>query len=250
MLDKSEIECRFRRCINSYEDNAVVQKLIVEHLAKLLKECVPQASRTLEIGCGTGLLSEKINGLWNRNQLYVNDLVGLMCDKTLNRCQLPACRGIKGDIEKMALPGMFDLIVSASTFQWLVRLRAAFGKFAAHLVPQGWLVFSTFGEDNFKELRQITGKGLAYKSIEELEKLLRPAFELVHVEEQRQTLAFSDPLEILRHMKRTGVNISAPDTIWTRGHLREFAEKYELCFGGEGIYPLTYHPIYVACRKK
>ena len=68
MIDKTEIECRFRRSVDSYEDNATVQKWIVQRLVELLQEYVPYSSRTLEIGCGTGLLSEKINRLWEDQQ--------------------------------------------------------------------------------------------------------------------------------------------------------------------------------------
>ena len=53
MIDKTEIECRFRRSVDSYEDNATVQKWIVQRLVELLQEYVPYSSRTLEIGCGT-----------------------------------------------------------------------------------------------------------------------------------------------------------------------------------------------------
>ena len=81
MIDKTEIECRFRRSVDSYEDNATVQKWIVQRLVELLQEYVPYSSRTLEIGCGTGLLSEKINRLWEDQQFWVNDLVGRCAGK-------------------------------------------------------------------------------------------------------------------------------------------------------------------------
>ena len=41
MIDKTEIECRFRRSVDSYEDNATVQKWIVQRLVELLQEYVP-----------------------------------------------------------------------------------------------------------------------------------------------------------------------------------------------------------------
>ena len=38
MIDKTEIECRFRRSVDSYEDNATVQKWIVQRLVELLPD--------------------------------------------------------------------------------------------------------------------------------------------------------------------------------------------------------------------
>ena len=38
MIDKTEIECRFRRSVDSYEDNATVQKWIEQRQVEILKE--------------------------------------------------------------------------------------------------------------------------------------------------------------------------------------------------------------------
>lgn len=37
-MDKTEIKCRFRRSVESYEENATVQKLIAERLFQLLEK--------------------------------------------------------------------------------------------------------------------------------------------------------------------------------------------------------------------
>ena len=250
MIDKTEIECRFRRSVDSYEDNATVQKWIVQRLVELLQEYVPYSSRTLEIGCGTGLLSEKINRLWEDQQFWVNDLVEQMCRKTIARCQLPVSHGLNGDIEQIPLTGKFDLIVSASTFQWLAHPRATFAKLAAHLNTNGWLIFSTFGKNNFKELKAVTGQGLEYRSIGELSAWLSSEYDILYTEEQIHMLKFSDPLDILRHVKKTGVNATSLPTAWTKGRLREFCEDYKIRFLTDGYCPLSYHPLYLVCRKK
>ena len=217
MIDKTEIECRFRRSVDSYEDNATVQKWIVQRLVELLQEYVPYSSRTLEIGCGTGLLSEKINRLWEDQQFWVNDLVEQMCRKTIDRCQLPVSHGLNGDIEQIPLTGKFDLIVSASTFQ---------------------------------ELKAVTGQGLEYRSIGELSAWLSSEYDILYTEEQIHTLKFSDPLDILRHVKKTGVNATSLPTAWTKGRLHEFCEDYKIRFLTDGYCPLSYHPLYLVCRKK
>ena len=113
------------------------------------------------------------------------------------------------DIEQIPLTGKFDLIVSASTFQWLARPRATFAKLAAHLNTNGWLIFSTFGKNNFKELKAVTGQGLEYRSIVELSAWLSSEYDILYTEEQIHMLKFSDPLDILRHVKKTGVNATS-----------------------------------------
>ncbi len=202
------------------------------------------------------------NRVWHRTLIRKNqpalggsailgdDLVEQMCRKTIDRCQLPVSHGLNGDIEQIPLTGKFDLIVSASTFQWLAHPRATFAKLAAHLNTNGWLIFSTFGKNNFKELKAVTGQGLEYRSIGELSAWLSSEYDILYTEEQIHTLKFSDPLDILRHVKKTGVNATSLPTAWTKGRLHEFCEDYKIRFLTDGYCPLSYHPLYLVCRKK
>lgn len=250
MINKAEIECRFRRSVDSYEENATVQKLIVNRLLLLLDQYAGDPAFVLEIGCGTGLLSEKIVKKWFSKQLYINDLVDDMCSKTANKCQLQSSHCLTGDIESLELPRKFDLMVSASTFQWLAEPARTFAKLAEHLNPKGWLIFSTFGKDNFREVKAVTGSGLVYHSMSEMEDLLQTHFEILYTEEERYTLEFNEPLEVLQHIKKTGVNANSLSRRWTRGDLKQFSEVYTNSFLVDGKYPLTYHPLYMVCRKK
>ena len=168
-IDKAEVACRFGRSIESYEEHAAVQREIAAHLAELAAAYVTQPPRKiLEVGCGTGLLTERILQLWAGSELWVNDLVEGMCAKAAARCCVPAARCLVGDIESLPLPSAFDLLISASVFQWLARPAETFARLAACLQPGGWLAFSTFGEDNCHELREVASTGLAYPSADEL----------------------------------------------------------------------------------
>lgn len=250
MISKTDIENRFRKSLESYEENAYAQKVIVRRLVALIEAYCPSAvDMILEVGCGTGLLTTQIQQKIKYNRLFINDLVDAMCCKTASRCRLPLewCRA--GDIEQIALEEEFDLIVSASTFQWLSCPEDTFRRLFRQIRPGGWLVFSTFGEDNYKELKCITKSGLVYHSILEMTDLLPAEFEILHIEESHQILEFDSPLEVLKHIKNTGVNATGPSQSWTRGKLEEFVKEYTAFVSKDGQYPLTYHPRYFVCRK-
>lgn len=250
MINKAEIKCRFRRSVESYDDNAYIQRNIVEKLYGLLEKNLDYTpERTLEIGCGTGLLTWKLKTKISNNGLYVNDLVDEMCSKTINMCQLEKSHSLVGDIEELPLSENFDLIVSASTFQWFTHPSATFEKLSAHMKSGSLLVFSTFGRRNLWELREITGNGLPYFSLEELKQLLLPFFDILHMEDSLNTLCFSDPLDILQHLKKTGANANGDTQLWTKGRVQQFIQKYNFFIMDAG-YPLTYHPLYFICRKK
>lgn len=56
-------------------------------------------------------------------------------------------------------------------------------------VADGLLAFSTFGATNMHEIRQLTGHGLDYLSVEELQ-ALSPGFDILHAEEEVISLPF------------------------------------------------------------
>lgn len=251
MIDKSEVACRFRRSVESYDENAHVQKAIVSRFMTLLKTyCPTTPGRILEIGCGTGLLTARICRRYKENKLYVNDLVEVMCNKTARRCQLPKQHCLSGDIEQIALDGNFSLIVSASTFQWLSDLQRTFRRLDCHLQEKGWLLFSTFGTDNYNELRTITGNGLSYRRLSEMKDLLSEFFDVVYSEECHHTLYFDNPFQVLQHIKKTGVNAVSTQQNWCRSMIDDFVKEYAARFEEDGHVTLTYHPQYFVCHKR
>jgi len=250
-IEKAEVEHRFKRCIDTYDENAHAQKAIIQRLTALLKTYGPlKPARILEVGCGTGLLTTRLREEYPDSDLFINDLVAAMCSKTAERCHLSPEQSIIGDVEQITLTGCFDLIVSASTFQWLTHPARTFARLARQLCKGGRMVFSTFGEDNYKELKAITGNGLVYHSIPEMKALLSVDFEVLYAEENHYILEFENPLDILKHIKKTGVNAVQMPQNWTRGRLEKFIQEYADRFLSEGQYPLTYHPQYYICKQK
>lgn len=250
-MDKAEIKYRFRRSVNSYEGYATVQKMVADRLYQLLETYISREPlQILEIGCGTGLLTRLIKGHLNIDTLIINDLVDEMCSKTADRYRLPFSCCLAGDIEEIRLEQTFDLIVSSSTFQWFKQPSITLKKLASHLKTGGILAFSSFGPENFKELRDLTGKGLHYPALSDLQKWLYPCFDILYTEETLHVELFSHPLAVLRHIQKTGVNGLEKPEIWTKGRLERFCSAYARLAIAEQSYPLTYHPVYCLCRKK
>ena len=163
---------------------------------------------------------------------------------------MPLKHCFPGDVEKLFLPLSFDLIASASTFQWFTTPEETFKKLSKRLEQRGVLVFSTFGKFNLREIRLTTGGGLDYRNKEELEKMLKPYFEIELIEEEFHMLEFDTPLAVLQHLKKTGVNVSGDSTIWTKGRVDACIKDYNARFAIDGKVALTYHPLYFVCRRK
>ena len=236
-INKEEVEQRFRRSRISYNDNARVQKMVVNRMIPMILSSVKRVpEKILEIGCGTGLLTSQLQRTFSSDGLYLNDLVEELCyhAATVNRVSLTHC--FPGDVEKLFLP----LTTPEETFK----------KLSKRLEQNGVLVFSTFGKFNLREIRLTTGGGLDYRSKEELEKILEPYFKIELIEEEFHMLEFDSPLAVLQHLKKTGVNVSGDSTIWTKGRVDAFIKDYNARFAIDGKVALTYHPLYFVCRKR
>ena len=131
-------------------------------------------------------------------------------------------------------------------FQWFNKLENITGRCKTVLNKDGILAFSTFGPENFIELKNLSGLTLNYRSKEEIIKTLEVDFEVIHFEEYIKKLYFETPLELLLHMKNTGVN-SLSAKPWTIKEVKDFCEKYLEKFGRV---QLTYNPVIVIAKVK
>lgn len=251
MVNKKRIQSHFARAAATYDRQAVIQRRVAERLISLLDpNCMRPPRRVLEIGCCTGMLTERLLQKYREiNALFVNDIVPEFRTMVLPR--LPGdCNPVflAGDIESIDLPPDLDLVISSSTFHWLEDLPALLAKLAVQMSPEGTLCFTIYSTGNFHELREITGTGLDYYSAAGLQTLVEQHFTVLSCEEEMITFYFDDPLHLLHHLRETGVN--ALDTpALTRSRLNEFTRAYAERFGCREGVPLTYHPVYCTARK-
>lgn len=247
--DKELLRRRFARALPTYEAEARVQALVADRLLALLAETLPAFApeTALEIGCAGGLLTERLAArLPSLKTIAANDLVAeygaVLAEKSRN--WRPEVAFLPGDIETLPLSGRYALIASSSALQWAHDLPALAAKLSRRLSPGGALAISLYGPDNFLEIRELTGNGLAYRTPAELADALSPHFRVLACREERQTLLFPDAQAVLHHLRATGVNALTAGGGWSKGRLARFADAYRERFGGPEGVGLTYHPVY------
>ncbi len=252
-MDKQQIAGCFARARRTYDREAHVQLQVAGRMLNFLRQtCTEEThlSHIVEIGCGTGLYSRLLFRTFRPQTLWLNDLCPEMEE---NLADLLAQSGVSftpGDAEAIPLPCPAHVITSCSTFQWLTDLPAFFHRCHQALLPGGILAFSTFGPENLREIRSLTGNGLHYFTPTEIREMLIPGFQILHASEEVATLTFPTPTDVLRHLKQTGVT-GTEKRIWTRARLQHFNEEYLRLFPTEdGQVSLTYHPVYVIVEKK
>ena len=252
--DKKLIKLRFEQAAATYEQQATVQHLVADRLLALLADVTPDATPAsmLEIGCCTGLLTEKILACYpGLAHLTLSDLVPAfephVCRKIGTRAQ--SLTFLSGDIEAVNLPARYDLIISSSTLHWVHDLSGLCRRLHGHLNPNGIMAFSLYGVDNLREIRAVTGVGLKYRNLAQLESVVAEKFHILAAEQARETLQFPDPVAVLHHLRATGVN-AISQQVWTRKQVNAFVKDYTKRFAdGQGV-SLTYHPLFIIARPQ
>lgn len=237
------IKNQFEKSMDKYDKNAFAQEILAEKLVEHLIKIKKEYNYVLELGAGTGLLTKQCTKHLLFNKYYANDLI----DKSKQYITkiIPDCTFIGGNAQKIKPNKNMDLIISNAMFQWFKNLETVSESFKNILNKDGILAFTTFSTKNFYEIKSLTGLSLEYKNINEIQKELSKNFEIIYSEEFTHILKFNNPLELLAHMKNTGVN-SLSQEHWTFKDVKEFCDRYKT------KYPditLTYAPIIIIARK-
>ena len=242
-MNKDLIQKRFAKNLDTYNDNAKIQKKMAERLLSFLDR--KDFNDILEIGCGTGFLTQLVNEKFSFKTYTANDIVE-SCEKYVKEIN-PKINFIPADIEKAVENSdkKYDLIISNAVFQWVENLESFIKLLVSKLNDGGVLLFSTFGPENFREVNFVLGKTLPYYSANELQEIIK-CYKSV-VEQEMHVMAFKTPKDILKHIKSTGVN-ALEMVSWTKTDMQKFENGYNnFC---SGIPTLTYHPIYVKIENK
>ena len=252
IINKKRVELSFQRSLDTYNENAKVQEIICSKLLNAVQEhCGNTFDQILEIGAGTGLLTEKIINQFVFKHICLNDLVNDAQTPLLRVCNTRKDIGIQfqmGDAEKLQFSPHNNLIISASTVQWFENLPLFFENAKNNLDTNGILAFSTFGTTNLHEIRSIENRSLPYFHINDLRKMLANHFEILWMFEEQIPAFFTTPKDILQHIKYTGVN-GIESTRWTKKDLLRFTSEFEKFYSDNLGYSLTYHPVYVIGKK-
>ncbi len=250
--DKELVRRRFARNLGTYNTLADVQRRIAQRLAGRIAEYIKSpVERVVEIGAGTGFLTRTLlETIGGAGQWLINDLVP-QSEQFLPRD--PRITFVAGDGEALELPAGVDLVASASAVQWFDDLPGFIARTASALSPRGVLALSTFGPENCREITATTGSGLEYYPLGQMaQELRRNGLDVIHLEEWTEQLWFARPIEVLHHLRRTGVNALSAEP-WGPGRLGQFEQEYRARYWEperQGV-SLTFHPmIYIATKKQ
>lgn len=139
---------RFNQKADAYEQHAFVQKELLTHLEPFIKN-IPVPQSILELGAGTGLLTEKLARLFPHAQLTATDLAPRMVQTGQNHH--PSATWMELNAWECQHPPV-DLITSASLLQWCADPDLACQCWHRALQPNGRMVHGLYVSPTLPEL--------------------------------------------------------------------------------------------------
>lgn len=250
MFEKSQIQQGFAKAHQSYAAEAMAQQSMVHQLMRMLpKDQSAEAIKSiLEIGCGSGFLTRELARFFNPERAIINDLSAVWEAHVNEFFPSQKWKFMAADAEEQQWNEQYHLIASSACIQWFSNPSGFIKTMYERLLPGGIMLMSSFGANNLCEIKSFTGQGLNYPSPQTLLESIKKYRSMEIRDTDSIQLRFQSPLEVLKHLKNTGVNRSLAQ-FWTPGQLKRFSEHYTQFQLEDSSFPLTYHPIYFCIQK-
>jgi malonyl-CoA O-methyltransferase len=235
-IRKQKIENSFGSKVASYNRHAFLQKESAQKLCFFLPEIAPL--KILEIGCGTGFLTQELQKKYPESEILSIDISKEMikaCTQKFlgyNNFQFNVMDG-----EHFHSSEKFDLIISNLSIQWFEKPLQGLKDLTKFLTDDGVLFYTTIGKKSFQEWKDIlTNLNLSSGIIGS------PDYEGIF-QEDKKIISYKNSLDFLRNFKKIGAHQPRPDYVpLTSSQLKQACTAHDTAYNGQ----ITWHILYGA----
>jgi malonyl-CoA O-methyltransferase len=264
VIDKAQLRRSFDKAAATYDQAAVLQREVGDRMLERLQYIKIAPEMLLDAGCGTGYGTRQLLAQYPGTDLIAFDLAPAMLRAARGHAprwkrSLQWLGGVRerylcGDVEALPLrAASVDMVWSNLTLQWCNQLENAFDEFHRVLAPGGLLMFSTFGPDTLRELRDSFSRLDRHTHVNRFldmhdigDMLARAGFATPVMDMEQITLTYPDALSVMRDLKAIGAhNVTAGRRhgLTGKGELQALQRNYEQ-FRRDGKLPATYEVVY------
>ena len=255
-LDPFKTRSGFDRAAQTYDDAALIQREIGDRLVERLDYVRLNPQRVLDLGCGTGKISQALLNRYPQAEVIGVDLALSMVKTTQQSAgDSSQLSGICADVQQLPFQDeCAELLISNLMLQWCNDLLAVFQECVRVLRPQGLFTFTTFGPDTLYELRNSWGQIDGYTHASQFvdmhdvgDTLLAAGFHDPVMDREVITVTYPAVKGLLQDLKAIGANnatLGRNRGLTGKQRLQAFYQAYEAYQLEDGLYPATYEVIY------
>lgn len=259
MINRQHLRQHFSKAAARYDEAAVLQKLSAQQIDERLDLITLDVKRVLDVGAGTGFLTEKLLARYPKARICALDLSDTMLSQARQRLLRPRQAWLPSRVSQYfgwltcpvnlvqgdayALPfadASQDLVATNFMLQWCDDLDAVLSEFRRVLRPEGLLMLTSLGPDTLKELRQawVAVEGDAghermnhFIDMHDLgDALMRAGFGQPVMDVERYTLTYDEPIGVIRDLKAIGATNAQnerPQGLTGKAHFKAMLDAYE-----------------------
>ncbi|MEW7977979.1 MAG: malonyl-ACP O-methyltransferase BioC [Candidatus Sedimenticola endophacoides] len=254
-IDKGQARRAFSRAAGRYDEVAVLQREIGQRMLERLGLVRLRPGVILDVGAGTGVATHDLLRRYRKARVIALDFALPMLQRARRRGSLlrrPGC--LCADFDRIPLADhSVDLIYSNAAVQWSNDIDRTFREFQRVLRPGGLLMFTTFGPDTLKELRQSWSAVDGYSHVSTFldihdlgDALVRARFAEPVMDVDRMRLTYGEVSDLMRDLKVLGahnVTDGRCHGLTGKGRMRAMREHYET-YRRDGRLPASYEVVY------
>ncbi|RAL24381.1 malonyl-ACP O-methyltransferase BioC [Thermoflavimicrobium daqui] len=265
-IDKKQMLKRLNRVAKTYDEFATIHRKMAYQVLWQLKNCAWHGRRILEVGCGTGYLTQLLLDYYPEVNITAVDLAHNMIQSAYEKVTpISRVHFVVGDVEDQEWKAnSFDLIISNAAIHWLQYPEETVQKWVRSLRPHGYLIVSTFGPNTLQELAYIFHQvelqmglvpeihTLPLRPVEVWENIFYQAgCGQVESEENWFRQKYANCRQLLYTIKATGesYNNTRRNIITSSRILEHVMQKYGQAFRWKEQVYVTYHLMYIVARK-
>ena len=233
------VEKNFTKASNYYHLNAVTQKKTANKLLNIIKKNTLNRTpkNILEIGCGTGFLTDGLFNSFQDAQFTITDI----SEKMLYTAEFNTQNSrkkfninadfIKTDITNPNFDENYHLISSSLVFQWITNFDELIVNLKSILKENGFLCFATLSDSTFKNLKNIFLKekisypGPLLLSENQIKNICLKHFPNATFQNDTFFEKFTNIKDCLKHINKTGAG-NATGSILPPGILKNLFLSY------------------------
>ena len=218
MTAPASITSVFSAAADTYDAGAELQRVIAEMLARKIAALpLPAKPKVLEVGCGTGVLTQALSNLIDASWT-ITDIAAPMvarCERALGGV-LRGARFVVMDGTAPALAPGFDAVCSSMALQWFEDPGRAIGRLSALLNRGGHLAFATLGPNTFEEwqaacaLSGVAAPTRRFLSAEDFQAATPPGFNF-RSEKTVFRRTYDNGWDFLRRLRKIGAHRAVPE---------------------------------------